>query len=251
MLLFLSFFVFGFVSFFRWSFVDDVALIFPVQQTHVSDWQPSILLGMIEARSIYVSTFSPSGCCFFTLLLLLWPRAGFWTSAYYYVRIQSTNQSIKNMHTHTTRTHTHKHWNSYTDKKDWLWFWCPCMEINVSVQYNGGLLPDIILLTRCGYIGESVWYHEEVLPLQPMLFRPKPSDIFSPGGGCSEGLDAFRFFLNNKYPSLSIFPIRYTCCSKKNLLMSDACSGLRLALSLKFPKNCYSLFVAAALRLSS
>ena len=26
---------------------------------------------------------------------------------------------------------------------------CPCMEINVSVQYNGGLLPDIILSTRC------------------------------------------------------------------------------------------------------
>ena len=25
-----------------------------------------------------------------------------------------------------------------------LFFWCPCMAINVSVQYNGGLLPDII-----------------------------------------------------------------------------------------------------------
>ena len=24
---------------------------------------------------------------------------------------------------------------------------CPCMAINVSVQYNGGLLPDITLLT--------------------------------------------------------------------------------------------------------
>ena len=23
--------------------------------------------------------------------------------------------------------------------------WCPCMAINVSVQYNGGFLPDIIL----------------------------------------------------------------------------------------------------------
>ena len=30
--------------------------------------------------------------------------------------------------------------------------WCPCMAINVSViQYNGGLLPDIILLTQCYY----------------------------------------------------------------------------------------------------
>ena len=51
------------------------------------------------------------------------------------------------------------------------------MEINVSVQYNGGLLPDIILLTRCGYIGEPVQYHEEVLSLQPM-FPPKSLDIF-------------------------------------------------------------------------
>ena len=28
------------------------------------------------------------------------------------------------------------------------------MEINVTVQYNGGLVPDIILSTRCSYIGE-------------------------------------------------------------------------------------------------
>ena len=32
-----------------------------------------------------------------------------------------------------------------------LFFWCPCMAINVSVQYNGGLLPDIILLTQSYY----------------------------------------------------------------------------------------------------
>ena len=35
-----------------------------------------------------------------------------------------------------------------------LLFWCPYMVINVSVQYNGGLLPDIILLTLCDSIGE-------------------------------------------------------------------------------------------------
>ena len=29
--------------------------------------------------------------------------------------------------------------------------WFPCMAINVSVQYNGGLLPDIILLIQCYY----------------------------------------------------------------------------------------------------
>ena len=27
----------------------------------------------------------------------------------------------------------------------------PCMAINVSVQYDGGFLPDIILLTQCYY----------------------------------------------------------------------------------------------------
>ena len=32
-----------------------------------------------------------------------------------------------------------------------LFFSCPCMASNVSVQYNGGLLPDIILSTQCYY----------------------------------------------------------------------------------------------------
>ena len=31
-----------------------------------------------------------------------------------------------------------------------LFFWFPCMAINLNVQYNGGLLPDIILL--CVYV---------------------------------------------------------------------------------------------------
>ena len=30
-----------------------------------------------------------------------------------------------------------------------LAFWCPCMAINVSIQYNGGFLTDVILLTQC------------------------------------------------------------------------------------------------------
>ena len=29
------------------------------------------------------------------------------------------------------------------------------------------------------------------------MFPPKPLDIFSPEGGCLEGLDMPRFFLNN------------------------------------------------------
>ena len=31
-----------------------------------------------------------------------------------------------------------------------LFVWCPCMVISVSVQCNGGHLPDIILLTMTG-----------------------------------------------------------------------------------------------------
>ena len=30
-----------------------------------------------------------------------------------------------------------------------MFFWCPYMAINANVQYNGGFLPDIILLTQC------------------------------------------------------------------------------------------------------
>ena len=74
-------------------------------------------------------------------------------------------------------------------------FWCPGMAINVSVQYNGGLLPDIILLTQCYYHQGtrsnvlkkfcfcSLWCHLNVLTFPPLI------------GGCSEGLGAFRFFL--------------------------------------------------------
>ena len=29
--------------------------------------------------------------------------------------------------------------------------WCPCKAINVSVQFNGGFLPDMTLLTLCYY----------------------------------------------------------------------------------------------------
>ena len=41
--------------------------------------------------------------------------------------------------------------------------------------------------------------HGEVLYLQPMI-PPKRFDISPLTGGCSEGLDAFRFFFKNKLP---------------------------------------------------
>ena len=53
------------------------------------------------------------------------------------------------------------------------------MAINVSVQYNDGLLPDIILLTQCYYHRKNPFKcHEEVLYLQAMI-PPKRFDIFS------------------------------------------------------------------------
>ena len=68
---------------------------------------------------------------------------------------------------------------------------------NVSVQHNGGLLPDIILLTQCYYhrgghytvdpmllpSGKNPFKgHEEVLYLQPMIL-PKRFDFFPPDWG--------------------------------------------------------------------
>ena len=67
------------------------------------------------------------------------------------------------------------------------------MAININVQYNGGLLPDIILSVdpMLSASGNLFKCHEEVLYLQPLI-PPKRFDIFFPiTGGCSEGLGAF------------------------------------------------------------
>ena len=69
-----------------------------------------------------------------------------------------------------------------------VFVWCPCMAINVSVQYNGGLLPGILLLPQCYYHRGtrlnamkrfcicSLRSHLNVLTFSPLT------------GGCSEGL---------------------------------------------------------------
>ena len=77
------------------------------------------------------------------------------------------------------------------------------MVINVSVQYNGGFLPEIILLTLCDYIREPFYYHVELLSSQPM-FPPKSFD-------CSGVfLVAFIFLLNSASPFIFVyvFPLR-------------------------------------------
>ena len=75
-----------------------------------------------------------------------------------------------------------------------LFSWCPCMAINVSVQYNVGLLPDrqcIVDPMMLFPSGNPFKCHEEVLYLQPLI-PPKCFDVFSPlTGGCSEDLGAF------------------------------------------------------------
>ena len=79
-----------------------------------------------------------------------------------------------------------------------LFVWRPCMVINVSVQYNDGLLPDIILLTQCYYHRGtllnamkrfcicSLWSHLNILTFSPLT------------GGCSARLGAFWCFFKHE-----------------------------------------------------
>ena len=55
------------------------------------------------------------------------------------------------------------------------------MAINVNVQYDGGFLPGIILLTQSMLFasGNPFKCHEEGLYLQPLI-PPKRFDIFPP-----------------------------------------------------------------------
>ena len=69
------------------------------------------------------------------------------------------------------------------------------MAISVNVQHNGGFSPCVILLTQSYYHrGTRLNDMKRFLSLQPMI-PPKRFDIFPLTGGCSEGLDAFRFSL--------------------------------------------------------
>ena len=70
------------------------------------------------------------------------------------------------------------------------------MAIDVSVQYNCGFLPGIMLLTRCYYHRGARLNAMKRFCICSLCSNLNVSDIFSSlTGGCSEGLDAFRFFL--------------------------------------------------------
>ena len=56
--------------------------------------------------------------------------------------------------------------------------WCPCMAINVSVQYDGGFLPDNTIDPMLLPSGNPFKCHKEVLYFQ-LLIPPKRFDIFS------------------------------------------------------------------------
>ena len=59
-----------------------------------------------------------------------------------------------------------------------LFFWFPCMAINIGVQYNSGLLPDIILLTQCYFhrgtrlnaMKSFFCILQPILPIEDQLF---------------------------------------------------------------------------------
>ena len=74
--------------------------------------------------------------------------------------------------------------------------WCPCMAINVSVQYDGGFLPDIILLTQSMLLssGNPFKGHEEVLYFQ-LLIPPKRFDISPPDWGMLRRSRCIQIFL--------------------------------------------------------
>ena len=66
-----------------------------------------------------------------------------------------------------------------------MFFWCPCMAINVSVQYSGGLLSDIMLLTQC-------YFHRgtHLNAMKKFCIIYSLCSHLNVGGG-SEGLGAF------------------------------------------------------------
>ena len=71
--------------------------------------------------------------------------------------------------------------------------WCTCMAINVSVQYNGGLLPDIVLLLNQSYYHRGTRLNAMkrfCIYLQPMIPPNKRLDISPPWLGDAQKVKA-------------------------------------------------------------
>ena len=68
------------------------------------------------------------------------------------------------------------------------------MAINVSVQYNGGLLPGILLLHQCYYHRGTRLNATKRFCICSLRSHLSVLTFFPLTGGCSEGLGAFIFF---------------------------------------------------------
>ena len=73
--------------------------------------------------------------------------------------------------------------------------WCPCMAINVSVQYNGGLLPDIILLTQSYYHRGTRSNAMKRFCLRSLWSRPNVLIFFPPDWGMLRRSRCVQIFL--------------------------------------------------------
>ena len=67
----------------------------------------------------------------------------------------------------------------------------------VSVQHNGGFLPGIILLNQCYFHGGTRLNAVKRFRICSLSSYLNVLPLFPPTGGCSEGLDAFRFFFKD------------------------------------------------------
>ena len=68
------------------------------------------------------------------------------------------------------------------------------MAINICVQYNGGLLPDIILLPQCYYHRGTRLNGMKRFCICSLRSHLNVLTCFPLTRGCSEGLGAFGFF---------------------------------------------------------
>ena len=113
---------------------------------------------------------------------------------------------------------------------------CPCMAINVSVHYNGGLLPDIILLSQCCYHrGTRLNALKRFClcrSLQPMI-PPKRFDIFPPDWGMLRRSRCVQIFLSRNYEIgikmglFMIFRVVLWALYKNNLKHPAACANCK------------------------
>ena len=109
-----------------------------------------------------------------------------------------------------------------------MFFWCPCMAINVNVQYNGGFLPDIILWTQCYLHRGTCLNAMKRFCICSLLIPRKRFDIFPPiTGGCSESLGVVWFFFKYIYycTVVSYLHLSYILilCSKENGALHPPC----------------------------